>query len=271
MNSILRKKVIWIVAALSLLVASCSGLNSQPTVTPTMPLPTSTVTPTINWFPATNTPTFLPTQRATPTPVLLPGLGSLILDNAFSSQDKWNISAYIAGQGTVSGSQLTLSIPEGSEGATITALLLDFQSSNSFSSVNVRLSLCKGRDQLGFLFRATSPQDFYRFSITCSGETRLERVVGGQPFVIRDWAPSPDAPLGAPGEVTVGVSTAGQDLEFFLDDRFQFSIQDSIFTQGGLGFYLKSSSDSPVTVSLSNLQAFQTIPTQAAPIPSATP
>ena len=103
---------------------------------------------------------------------------------------------------------------------------------------------------MGLLFRATSPQDFYRFSITCSGETRLERVVDGQPFVIRDWAFSPDAPLGAPGEVTLAVSVSGQDLEFFLDDRFQFSIQDGIFSEGGLGLYLRASSDSPVTVNV---------------------
>ena len=248
-----------VLAAASLLMASCSGFNTSQTSTPTIPLATSTVTPTINWFPATNTPTFLPTQRSTPTTVLLPGLGSRILENAFSNAAEWSISAFIAGQGTIGSNQLTLSIPDASQGASITALLMNFQSSDFFARVKVRLSLCKGRDQVGFLFRATSPQDFYRFSITCSGETRLERVVAGQPFVIRDWAPSPDAPLGAPGEVTLGVSAVGQELEFFLDDRFQFSIQDGVFSQGGLGFYLREAADSPVTVSFSSLEAFQVI------------
>jgi hypothetical protein len=256
------RKYLLILVAVSLSMTACSGFNTSATSTATVPLLTSTPTPTISWFPATNTPTFLPTQLSTPTAVLLPGLGARILENAFSNMDQWDISAYIAGQGTVTSDQLTLSIPEGSEGASITALLRSFQSSDYFTRVKVRLSLCKGRDQIGFLFRTTSPQDFYRFSITCSGETRLERVVAGQPFVIRDWAPSPDAPLGAPAEVTLAVSADGQEMEFFLDERFQFSIQDGIFSQGGVGIYLRASSDSPVTINLKELEAYLVIPGQ---------
>jgi hypothetical protein len=260
MISISWRKIFWILALSSILMTSCSGANTSATTTPTMLLPTFTPTATINWFPATNTPTPLSTQRSTPTAVLLPGLGSRLLEDSFSRADQWDISVYIAGQGIISSDQLTLSIPDGSEGASITALLQGFQAGDYFTRVTVRLSLCKGRDQVGILFRATSPQDFYRFSITCSGETRLERVVEGQPFVIRNWAFSPDAPLGAPGEVTLDVSVSGQDLDFFLDDRFQFSIQDGIFSDGGLGFYLRASSNSPVTVSFADLEAFQVVP-----------
>ena len=254
------RKAYWILAVGSLLLTSCSGSNSSTAVVPTMPLPTLTPTATINWFPATNTPTPLSTPRPTPTTVLLPGLGSRVLEDSFSRADNWEISVYIAGQGIISNDQITLSIPDGSEGATITAFLEGFQGSDYFSRATVRLSLCKGRDQVGILFRATSLLDFYRFSITCSGETRLERVVDGQPFVIRDWAFSPDAPLGAPGEVTLGVSASGQDLKFFLDDRFQFAIQDGIFSEGGLGLYLRASSDSPVTVNVTDLEAFLVAP-----------
>ena len=260
MISINWRKIFWILAVSCILLTSCSGANNSATTMPTLLLPTFTPTATINWFPATNTPTPLSTQRATPTTVLLPGLGPRILEDSFSRTDQWDISVYIAGQGIVSSDQLTLSIPEGSESASITSLLQGFQAGDYFTRVKVNLSLCKGRDQVGFLFRVSSPMDFYRFSITCSGETRLERVVEGQPSVIRNWAFSPDAPLGAPGEVILGVSVSGQDLELFLDDRFQFSIQDGVLSEGGLGFYLRASSDSPVNVSFSDLEAFQVIP-----------
>ena len=254
------RKIFWILAIGSIFLSSCSSANIPATTMPTMLSPTFTSTATINWFPATNTPTPLSTQQATPTTVLLPGLGSIILEDSFSRADQWDISVYIAGQGIVGSDQLTLSIPDGSEGASITALLQGFQTSNYFIRVKVNLSLCKDRDQVGFLFRASSPQDFYRFSITCSGETRFERVVGGQSFVIRNWAFSPDAPLGAPGVVNLAVSVSGQDMEFFLDDRFQFSIQDGILSEGGLGFFLRASSDSPVNVNFCELEAFQVIP-----------
>ncbi|MFH2040541.1 MAG: hypothetical protein ABIJ65_14005, partial [Chloroflexota bacterium] len=153
----------------------------------------------------------------------------------------------------VSNNQLTLTLSEGTDMQTITSLRMQPVVSDFYAEINTQLSLCRGKDQFSLLFRVTSAADFYRYSVSCSGEVRLERVVSGKPFVIRDWTPSPDAPLGAPGEIKMSVWAFGRDLRFFLDDQFQFNINDQFFSQGGLGVSIRSDSGNPMSVSFSKL------------------
>lgn len=241
----------WLLIAV--LLSACAGSPPTPTATTTLEPPTPTATPTINWFPATATNTPLPSQPSTPTPEVIPGLGALIFLDDFNQPDLWSPSPYNTGNSIFNNNRLTLTIPDGNEAGSVTILrnlpvLNDF-----YAQVQVQLSLCRGKDQYSFLFRVFSPTDFYRYSLTCIGEARLERVVSGKPFVIRDWAMSPEAPLGAPGEVKISVYATGQDLRFFLNDHFQFSVDDHILNQGGFGFSIRSMSGDPLTVIISKL------------------
>ncbi|MFH2040032.1 MAG: hypothetical protein ABIJ65_11420 [Chloroflexota bacterium] len=237
----------------SQILAACSGFNQTAIPTSTLVLPTPTETATINWFPATNTPTPLPLQAATPTPGVVPGVGSLLFRDNFRNANLWTATTSIAGNSIVSNNQLTLTLSEGTDMQTITSLRMQPQVSDFYAEINTQLSLCRGKDQVSLLFRVTSAADFYRYSVSCSGEVRLERVVSGKPFVIRDWTPSPDAPFGAPGEIKMSVWAFGRDLRFFLDDQFQFNINDQFFSQGGLGVSIRSDSGNPMSVSFSKL------------------
>jgi hypothetical protein len=239
--------------AASLVLVACAESNPTATPTSTLELPTATITATINWFPATNTKTPFPLQGSTPTPGVVPGLGALLFNDIFTDANLWTATTSVAGNSIVSNNRLTLTLSEGTDMMTITSLRMQPQVSNFYAQINAQLSLCRGRDQMSLLFRVTSAADFYRYSVSCSGEVRLERVVSGKPFVMRDWAPSPDAPRGAPGQIKISVWASGRDLRFFLDDHFQFNINDQYFSQGGLGLSIRSDAGNPMSISFSEL------------------
>jgi len=242
--------------AVSFILAACSGFTPTATATATIELPTPTDTPTINWFPATDTLTPFPSQAATPTPETIPGLGELIFSDSFSQPDLWSPSPSNTGNSIIRNNLLTLTVQEGTVAGAVTTLRNTPVLSDFYAQITVQLGLCRGTDQYNLLFRVSSPSDFYRFSATCNGQLRLERVVSGKPFVIRDWTSSPDAPLGAPGEVKISIWVAGQDLRFFLDDHFQFSVSDHILSLGGFGVSIRSEIGSPMTVSFSKMSVY---------------
>ena len=239
--------------AASLMLFACTGISPTATPTSTLEPPTPTITATINWFPATNTRTPFPVQGSTPTPGVVPNLGSLLFSDIFTDANLWTATTSIAGNSIVSNNRLTLTLSEGTDMVTISSLRMQPQVSDFYAEINAQLSLCRGRDQMSLLFRVTSAADFYRYSVACSGEIRLERVVSGKPFVMRDWAPSPDAPRGAPGEVKISVYASGRDLRFFLNDHFQFTINDQFFAQGGLGLSIRSEAGNPMSISFTEL------------------
>lgn len=239
--------------AAGLMLAACAGLEATEIPTSTPEPATPTVTVTINWFPATNTRTPLPAQGSTPTPGLVPALGALLFRDNFTEASLWTATTSVSGNSIVSNNRLTLTLAEGTDLVTISSLRMQPQVSDFYMQVNAQLSLCRGGDQISLLFRVTSVADFYRYSVNCNGEVRLERVVSGKPFVIRDWAPSPDAPRGAPAEVQISVWASGRDLRFFLDDHFQFTVNDQYFSQGGLGLSIRSEAGNPMSISFTDL------------------
>ena len=251
--------------AASLVLVACAGSAPTATPTPTLVLPTPTITATISWFPATNTRTPSPAQGSTPTPGVVPSLGALLFSDTFTDANQWTTTTSIAGNSIVSNNRLTLTLAEGTDLVTITSLRMQPQVSDFYAEIQAQLSLCRAKDQMSLLFRVTSAADFYRFSVNCNGELRLERVVSGKPFVIRDWTPSPDAPFGAPGEVKISVYASGRDLRFFLDDHFQFTVNDQFFTQGGLGVSIRSDSGNPMSISFSSLSVHAALPARSTP------
>ena len=256
--------------SIGLILVGCSDATQLIINTPTTVLPTLTATTTISWFPATSTRTPLPTLLDTPTPEILPGLSDLLFSDHFNQPTLWDLSPSDGSSSIISGNRLTMSIPGGANQVNLTSLRKDPILNDFYASIAVHLSLCKAKDQYNLLFRLTSNMDFYRFSAACTGEVRLERVVAGKPFVIKDWLTSPDAPLGAPGEVKLGVWASGRDLRFYLNDHFQFSVNDGTFPQGSLGVSIRPDSQDSMTVGFSNLDVYTLEPLLDTPSPPTT-
>ena len=216
-------------------------------------LPTDTpapATPTIVWFPPSDTPTvqILPTIKATLERKA--GVGNILLSDDFSSSDAWNPAIADEAGVDVSQNRLTIAVQPG-----ITAFRLrqGVPFSDFYAEITARPSLCRGTDDYGFLFRAPNNIAYYSFALTCNGTARVERVSVGTPRILQTAIPSSDVPTGAPGEVRLGVWAVGSEFRFFLNGRYQFSVTDKNYPAGAIGVFTHSAGNTPATVSFSDL------------------
>ena len=91
-------------------------------------------------------------------------------------------------------------------------------------------------------------------------------------YPLLDWLSSGDAPLGVPAQVKLGVWVAGKEIRVFLNDNYQFSQSDPVFSTGTIGFFAYANGKTPVTISFSNLSVYSVfyIAPPPSPIPSRT-
>ena len=96
---------------LTLLLTACSALirPALGTATPRPPTPTPVLSPTVVWFPPTETPTPSASTLATTTPDLLPGLGDILYSDNFTDLKNWSD----LGTDSVREGQLTLAASPG--------------------------------------------------------------------------------------------------------------------------------------------------------------
>ena len=250
-------------AVLSVLLAACAspqGMESTPTTPPTELPPTATVI----WFPATATPTPFPTRGVTPTPEMLTGIGPLAFEDDFSNPSAWESLQRPSGQVAIAPGELAISL-SGTNGY-LFSLRNDPQLADYYLETSLQSNLCAPGDSFGMLLRASTFQDYYRWSINCDGYQRVERIRAGNVTVLQDWTPSAQVLPGAPQVFRLGLLADGGELRFFVEDAYQFSVRDGAFPAGGVGFFARSSGDSPVSVSLRDLQFFSL--DASAPIPT---
>jgi hypothetical protein len=248
-------------------LAACTPLAGSPTqnivlATLTPPPPS----PTIIWFPLSSTPSPqpLPTRQATPDEK--PGLGGVILTDNFSSASDWNTA--VSDQASVDVSDNLLSIAV-QPGISAISLRQNLNLNDFYAEITARPSLCRGADEYGLLFRAPNNVAFYRFVIFCNGTTGVDRLSVKTPHQILPAVPSADVPLGAPGDVRLGVWAVGSEFHFFLNDHYQFSMSDKNYSAGAIGVFARSTGDTPVTVTFSDLEIYDVTyaPPSATPLP----
>jgi len=265
------RRFVCLLAILVLWAGGCNGLLPTPTLLPTdTPSPVPSITPTIIWFPATFTPTVFPTLAAQPTPEQLTGVGKMILSDNFSDTTLWSTGQNYLGSAAYGDQELTLA------GAQPLGDLISLRKTpipgDSYLEITSNLSMCRGADNYGLLLRASTQQDYYRLMISCLGLLRLERLKDGQIALLQDWIPSGQVPPGSPMELRLGVWAVGNELRFFVNDVYQFSARDPVWTNGKIGVYAHASGDSPLTVSFSDLQVYAvTPPPPETLVPSVTP
>ena len=246
---------------MSMLFAACS-LAPAKTPTPTLPtgtpLPLATVTPTPVWFPPTATSSPYPTQVFLPTEDMRPKIGKIIYEDDFSSQSGWTLSQTQDGSVAYGKDELTIAIVE------TNAYLFSIHDQPVFGDFYLEIvaepSMCRDLDEYGVLFRVSPASDYYRFSLSCDGQVRLDRIIGGQASSPQPWMLSGAVPPGAPSSSTLGVSAIGTDFQFFVNGQYQFSLSDPLLTSGGVGVFARSTNNQAVTVNFSNLVVYEVLP-----------
>lgn len=246
----------WYLSAIVVLMMGFLSACIAPTAEPT-PLPPTetatvipTITATIDWFPATATPTLKPTQIIEPTPEMRPGVGSLLIDDLLSSGSEWQTGRLSAGNITLVNDALTLAIQQPKTS------LLSLETKNTlrdfYLETKVNIGLCKSNDVYGIIVHAISEYNYYRFLVDCQGYARAERVRDGATTLMQDWTPT-GLPPGAPLDVSLGVWVVGSEMRLFANNAYIFSVRDPVFTEGTVGIFARASADSPVTVSFSKM------------------
>ncbi len=227
---------------------------------------TAPPTQTIVWFPPSATPTLLTVPTYTATPEMSPGIGKETLNDDFSdaSASVWDTATSNHGSAAISRNRLTLVVQPGYY---LASMRRKVTFSDFYAEITARPSLCRGEDNYGLIVRGIG-SSFYRFVLTCNRQILAERIAGGTKLSIYEPVASGDAP-GAPGEVRIGIWAVGGDMRLFLNGRYQFSVIEKTFPSGGLGVFVRSTGDTPATVTFSDLTVYDvnyTPPTRT-PVP----
>ena len=233
-----------------LLLTACSSLFPEPlgTATPRPPTATAVLSPTPVWFPATETPTPRPLAIPTGTPDWRPGLGSEIRVDNFSDEESWDLAKSDEGIAALVDESLILSAgPE----VYMLSLNRDLTVTDFHMEVTAVVNICRGADEYGLLVRATQ-RVYYRFAVTCDGEVRAERIAGNERLVLQQPYHTSNV-RGAPSEVRMAVWAFKNELRFFLNDIYQFSVSDNNLPSGSIGFFVRSAGATPVTVAFKDL------------------
>ncbi len=255
-----------LIAFCGLVLTACSSLEAvAPTSEPLQATSVALQTPTIDWFPPTTTQIPMSLSTQPPTPDWSPGIGELIASDDFSDASAWNTAVSESGSAIIDRNQLTIAVKPG---VYLHSLQQNLVLGDFYAEMVARPSLCRGADSYGILVRANAVS-YYRFSLYCNGTASAERISRLERHVLHEPVPSGDVPRGAPGEVRIAVWAYGTELRFFLNDRYQFSIEDMNLSSGTLGAFAFSSGDTPVTVRFTNLvvRTVEYIPPQNTPSP----
>jgi len=253
------------------LLAACSGMlpSAAPLPTETPPSPTETFTPTIVWFPPTNTPTLLVTSTRQPTPETRPAVGELLLEDDFSQANNWQTSRTTAGAITVTNGRITLAVQR--EYGILQSLRNAALFSDFYAEIDINLNLCSPQDQAGFIFRADDAGNYYRVLLRCDGYLRVERVADYKFSILQNWTTGSGFVSGALQQVRLGVWTAGSEMRFFVNDTYQFSTRDPAWSSGQVGVYARAGSADPVSLSFSSLSIHAVDKGAVPPTPTLTP
>ena len=178
-------------------------------------------------------------------------MGEITFQDDFSSAGGWALSDTIKGSVALGKNKLTIAInvPK-TYLASIRSqpILGDF-----YAEITASPNLCRGADEYGLLIRVASEQDYYRFSVSCDGQTRLDRVYRGQASSPQPWMLGSRIPIGSPSTSRLAVWAVGNEMRFFINDEYQFSVRDPLLAGGRLGVFARSAGDNVVTVNFSNL------------------
>ena len=240
-------------------VSGCGTLLPTEELLPTStPTQTMTITPTIDWFPATPTPTLILPPSATPQPTLSggpEGVTELRVADDFTDQSLWMTPTSTSGNVAYGNQSLTLAVAQ--NGASLISSSQHTVSSDFYLELTVETTLCQGNDQYGVIFWQQSAGDYYRLLFNCAGQVRLELVQGGVMVAVRDWEGVSRIMAGAPATNRIGLYASGGTFQLYVNDTFQYEERVAQGRSGELGFFARAVTSSAMTVRISELEIYR--------------
>lgn len=225
------------------------------TSSPTM---TEIPSPTIDWFPATPTPTFLPINSPTPQPTLsvdLQGVMELTIEDDFTDPRQWLLTQNSTGNAAFGSQNLTLAVSK--PNVFLTSLSQHSIPNNFYLEITIENALCQTQDQFGIDFWYQSPNDYHRLLLNCSGQFRLELIQGGRSIVLHDWETGSKVKVGSPAVNNLGIWVLNGQFQLYINDIFQFEERISNYQTGDIGVFAKAISSSTMTIQFSDLKIYK--------------
>ena len=232
-----RYFLVFLALLLSTSLAGCQLTDNPPAPLPTdtpQP-PTQTPTPTTVWFPPTATFTPLPTSTLpiTPTVSISPVYGELLLADNFEDPKQWATGRTGSGSIGVQNNELTLAIsrPNGY----LSSLRAGTKLGNFYAEITASPTLCREGDEYGLLLRVSPGEDFYRLSLTCDGQIRLDKYYQGKASSPRALTPSGAVPPRRAQPDAPGRIGRWQEFELLYQWRIPIHRARSIVACGRVG------------------------------------
>jgi len=247
---------------LLIFTSACASGTATPGPGTLTPEPTLAATSTEIWFPPTATPSPKPpTPVVLPTPDMRPGLGDVTLEDDFNPDSPWTLFRVESGSAAIGINELTIAVVK--PRVVLSSYYQRALPQDFYLEITINASLCRGEDMYGLLLRASEIQKGYRFIANCNGQVRFDWNRSGTIIPLRDWAASGQVPPGSPVEYRLGIWNHGNEMRFFINDFYQFSVEKLTVPDGMLGIFARSAADTPLTVNFSQLRLRQVI-TEAA-------
>lgn len=248
----MKSPIFFLILIIALILSACVQspvTTTFVTVTPSSTLPTATET--IVWFPPTATFTPFPTIQISPTADMRPGIGEIVFEDQFDDPTNWSLISTEGGSVAFGKNEITIALSKERE------YLFSIRDGQDFDDFYVEITanpnFCRGGDEYGLLIRVSPNQDYYRYSLSCDGRVRLDRLYQNQASSPQSWMPSGAVPPGAPSSSRLGVWAVGDEMRFFVNDEYQFTAHDPLLISGSFGVFARSTTDQAVTVNFSDL------------------
>lgn len=250
---------LWIFVLTILLLGSLVACLPEQTPLPPIPTntlqPTETPTPSQVWFPPTATPTPFPTLVLTPTLDIRPQTGMLFIEDNFDDPTAWPLGQTASSSTALGNNKLSLVLNQ--PGGYLFTLRREPMLGDFYLELTTNTSLCRNSDEYGLLFRVSPAIDFYRYSLSCDGQVRLDKFFQGRASSPQPWMMSGEVPPGAPGSARLGVWANGEDMHFYINNHLQFSVRDPSLSSGSIGVFIRSAGDNTVSVGFSKLAIYE--------------
>lgn len=246
-------KSIYTLFSFSIIIfTACTSIpGNTPVVTvSTSPQP-STATPTTIWFQPTTTSTSFPTQFLIPTAEMRPGIGEIVYEDKFEDPAVWNLFSTDGGNIALGRNEITIAIS--SSRKYLYSIREDWEIYDFYLEITVNPNLCHDDDEYGLLLRVSPEGDYYRYSLSCDGRVRLDRIYQNQASSPQPWLVSGSFPPGAPSMSRLGVWALGDEMRFFVNEEYQFTVFDPLLKSGKFGVFARSMGEFAVTVNFSDL------------------
>jgi len=239
-----------------LLISGCGlFLPAEPLPPTATATQTATPTPTIDWFPATPTPTFIPIASPTPQPTRegeIEGLTELLVEDDFSDETLWETRQ--SSSGNIAFGTQNLSMAIANQSTSLLSISMHTIPANFSLELTIQPSFCQPEDQVGIIFWHQSDSDYYRLLVNCAGQIRLELVQNGQNFVLHDWEQAAQMQPAAPATNHFILWVHKGIFRLYINETFQFEesiVQDR---SGALGLFARTISSNGMTVRFSDLK-----------------